>query len=49
MAGLHAWGSLISYSSSGVEDSIHSVLNNTTLTHLTQRQSYLSGQGTYQI
>jgi len=32
-----------------VEDSIHSVLSNTTLTHLTQRQSYLSGQGTYQI
>ena len=32
-----------------VEDSIHSVLSNTTLTHLTQRQSYLSGQVTYQI
>jgi Rrf2 family protein len=32
-----------------VEDSIHSVLSNTTLTHLTQRQSYLTGKGTYQI
>jgi Rrf2 family protein len=32
-----------------VEDSIQSVLSNTTLAHLTQRQSYLSGQGMYQI
>ncbi len=32
-----------------VEDSIHSVLGNITLTHLAQRQSYLSDQGTYQI
>ena len=32
-----------------VEDSIHSVLSNTTLSHLAQRQSYLGGQGTYQI
>ena len=32
-----------------VEDSIHSLLSNTTLTQLTQRQSYMSGQGTYQI
>ena len=32
-----------------VEDSIQSVLTHTTLAHITQRQSYLSGQGTYQI
>ena len=32
-----------------VEDSIQSVLSNTTLAHITQRQSYLSGQGMYQI
>ncbi len=32
-----------------VEDSIHSLLSNTTLTHLTQRQSCMSGQGTYHI
>lgn len=32
-----------------VEDSIQSVLTHTTLAHITQRQSYLSGQGMYQI
>ena len=32
-----------------VEDSIQSVLSSTTLAHLVQRQSYLSGSGTYQI
>ena len=32
-----------------VEDSIQSVLSSTTLAHLVQRQSYLSGYGTYQI
>ena len=32
-----------------VEDSIQSVLSNTTLAHIAQRQSYLSGQGMYQI
>ncbi len=32
-----------------VEDSIQSVLTNTTLAHLAQRQSNLSGQGMYQI
>ena len=32
-----------------VEDSIQSVLSSTTLAHLVQRQSYLSGPGTYQI
>ena len=32
-----------------VEDSIHSVLSNTTLAHIAQRQSYLSGHGMYQI
>ena len=32
-----------------VDDSIQSLLSNTTLAHLTQRQSYLSGQGMYQI
>ena len=32
-----------------VEDSIQNVLTHTTLAHITQRQSYLSGQGTYQI
>ena len=31
-----------------VEESIQSVLTNTTLAHLAQRQSYLSGQGMYQ-
>jgi Rrf2 family protein len=32
-----------------VEGSIQSLLSNTTLAHLAQRQSYLSGQGMYQI
>ena len=32
-----------------VEDSIQSVLSSTTLAHIAQRQSYLSGQGMYQI
>lgn len=32
-----------------VEESIKNVLTNTTLAHLAQRQSYLVGQGTYQI
>jgi len=32
-----------------VDDSIQSVLSNTTLAHLVQRQSYLSGHGMYQI
>jgi len=32
-----------------VEDSIQSVLTHTTLAHITQRQSYLSGSGMYQI
>ena len=32
-----------------VEDSIQSVLTHTTLAHITHRQSYLSGQGMYQI
>ena len=32
-----------------VEDSIRSVLSNTTVAHLAQRQSYLSGHGMYQI
>ena len=32
-----------------VEDSIQSVLTHTTLAHITQRQSYLSGLGKYQL